>query len=96
MAVTQAEKVAGARNLEMQPPTGGAWLHEIKHDGFRIIARKPPRQRCDLALIRRGWLEYPLTDLRQFGILWSGRPWRPPAYPPAACRAGPRAGIWCR
>jgi bifunctional non-homologous end joining protein LigD len=22
------------------PPTGGAWLHEIKHDGFRIIARK--------------------------------------------------------
>ena len=23
-----------------QPPTGEAWLHEIKHDGFRIIARK--------------------------------------------------------
>jgi hypothetical protein len=23
-----------------QPPTGGAWLHEIKHDGFRVIARK--------------------------------------------------------
>jgi bifunctional non-homologous end joining protein LigD len=23
-----------------QPPTSGAWLHEIKHDGFRIIARK--------------------------------------------------------
>jgi bifunctional non-homologous end joining protein LigD len=23
-----------------QPPTGDAWLHEIKHDGFRIIARK--------------------------------------------------------
>ena len=21
-----------------QPPTGGAWLHEIKHDGFRVIA----------------------------------------------------------
>ena len=21
-------------------PSGGAWLHEIKHDGFRIIARK--------------------------------------------------------
>ena len=20
-----------------QPPTGGAWLHEIKHDGFRVI-----------------------------------------------------------
>jgi bifunctional non-homologous end joining protein LigD len=23
-----------------RPPTGGAWLHEIKHDGFRVIARK--------------------------------------------------------
>jgi ATP-dependent DNA ligase len=21
-----------------EPPTGGLWLHEIKHDGFRIIA----------------------------------------------------------
>ena len=23
-----------------QPPAGAAWLHEIKHDGFRVIARK--------------------------------------------------------
>ena len=23
-----------------QPPYGGLWLHEIKHDGFRVIARK--------------------------------------------------------
>ena len=23
-----------------QPPSGDAWVHEIKHDGFRIIARK--------------------------------------------------------
>jgi ATP-dependent DNA ligase len=23
-----------------EPPRGGAWLHEIKHDGFRVIARK--------------------------------------------------------
>jgi bifunctional non-homologous end joining protein LigD len=22
------------------PPSGGLWVHEIKHDGFRIIARK--------------------------------------------------------
>ena len=22
------------------PPTGAPWVHEIKHDGFRIIARK--------------------------------------------------------
>src|SRR3974390_3720648 len=23
-----------------QPPSGEMWLHEIKHDGFRVIARK--------------------------------------------------------
>jgi bifunctional non-homologous end joining protein LigD len=23
-----------------QPPTGSLWLHEIKHDGFRVVARK--------------------------------------------------------
>jgi bifunctional non-homologous end joining protein LigD len=29
-----------------QPPSGDAWLHEIKHDGFRVIARKDgPRVR---------------------------------------------------
>ena len=24
----------------VQPPSGGLWLHEIKHDGCRVIARK--------------------------------------------------------
>ena len=23
-----------------QPPAGRGWLHEIKHDGFRIMARR--------------------------------------------------------
>jgi ATP-dependent DNA ligase len=23
-----------------QPPSGEEWLHEIKHDGFRVISRK--------------------------------------------------------
>ena len=23
-----------------QPPSGALWVHEIKHDGFRVIARK--------------------------------------------------------
>src|SRR3974390_2446157 len=41
-----------------QPPSGGDWLHAIKHDGFRVIARKdskrvklysPARQRPDEA-----------------------------------------------
>jgi bifunctional non-homologous end joining protein LigD len=27
-----------------QPPSGDMWLHEIKHDGFRVIARKGGKQ----------------------------------------------------
>jgi len=23
-----------------RPPIGGGWIHEIKHDGFRIVARE--------------------------------------------------------
>ena len=26
--------------LSDKPPSGPQWLHEIKHDGYRIIARK--------------------------------------------------------
>jgi bifunctional non-homologous end joining protein LigD len=26
------------------PPSGGLWVHEIKHDGFRIVARKSGAQ----------------------------------------------------
>ena len=25
-----------------QPPVGTGWIHEIKHDGFRIMARRDP------------------------------------------------------
>jgi ATP-dependent DNA ligase len=25
-------------------PSGDVWLHEIKHDGFRVIARKDPNR----------------------------------------------------
>jgi ATP-dependent DNA ligase len=44
-----------------QPPSGDTWVHEIKHDGFRVIGRKDgervrlysrPRQRPDLPLPR--------------------------------------------
>jgi ATP-dependent DNA ligase len=28
------------RTKAPRPPSGGLWLHEIKHDGFRVIARK--------------------------------------------------------
>src|SRR5205823_10467992 len=27
-----------------QPPSGELWLHEIKHDGFRVIARKDAKR----------------------------------------------------
>jgi len=26
-----------------EPPAGRRWIHEIKHDGFRILARKDAR-----------------------------------------------------
>jgi bifunctional non-homologous end joining protein LigD len=25
-----------------QPPTGSGWVHEIKHDGYRLMARRDP------------------------------------------------------
>jgi ATP-dependent DNA ligase len=31
------------------PPTGPGWLHEIKHDGFRIIAHKVGGHRVEAA-----------------------------------------------
>src|SRR6516164_7390780 len=47
-------------------PSGGAWLHEIKHDGFRIIARKNGAQ---VRLYSR-----PGNDLtRRFGDIWLSR-----------------------
>jgi bifunctional non-homologous end joining protein LigD len=33
-----------------RPPSGPGWLHEIKHDGFRIMAR---RDRAGVRLITR-------------------------------------------
>ena len=32
-------RATGAR-IVSAPPSGEEWLHEIKHDGFRVIARK--------------------------------------------------------
>jgi bifunctional non-homologous end joining protein LigD len=26
----------------MQPPSGGLWWHEIKHDSYRLMARRDP------------------------------------------------------
>jgi hypothetical protein len=33
--------VVPAQPIEQhQPPAGGNWVHEIKHDGYRLIVRK--------------------------------------------------------
>jgi ATP-dependent DNA ligase len=36
-------------------PSGSQWLHEIKHDGFRIIARKS-NGRVIVCLLALGWV----------------------------------------
>ena len=45
-----------------KPPTGSNWIHEIKHDGFRLMARRDP---VGIRLITRGghdWsARYPLV-----------------------------------
>ena len=45
-----------------RPPSGSNWIHEIKHDGFRLMARRDP---VGIRLItRRGndWTQrYPLV-----------------------------------
>ena len=46
-----------------KPPSGFNWIHEIKHDGFRLMARRDP---VGIRLItRRGndWTQrYPLVE----------------------------------
>jgi ATP-dependent DNA ligase len=45
-----------------KPPSGSNWIHEIKHDGFRLMARRDP---VGIRLITRGghdWsARYPLV-----------------------------------
>jgi ATP-dependent DNA ligase len=56
-----------------QLPSGSQWLHEIKHDGFRIIARKKGAQ---VRLYSR-----PGNDLT--GASSFQRPRNPPLLPPS-------------
>jgi bifunctional non-homologous end joining protein LigD len=34
-----------------KPPSGSNWIHEIKHDGYRLMARRDP---VGIRLITRG------------------------------------------
>jgi len=38
-------------------PSGGQWLHEIKHDGFRIIARKNAMGRHTWHITSIPWID---------------------------------------
>ena len=49
------------------PPTGPGWLHEIKHDGYRLVARLEGRR---VRLFTRRGMSGP-TD-----FLASVKPWR--------------------
>ena len=45
-----------------KPPSGSNWIHEIKHDGYRLMARRDPV--CIRLITRRGndWTQrYPLV-----------------------------------
>jgi len=44
-----------------RPPTGNGWLHEIKHDGFRIMAR---RDSAGVRLITRHGNDFTSRDFR--------------------------------
>jgi ATP dependent DNA ligase-like protein len=55
-----------------EPPTGGTWLHEIKHDGFRVLARKDGnRVRNDLTY-RSPLIVEALTRLRTRSCIIDG------------------------
>ena len=63
----------------VHPPSGEPWLHEIKHDGFRIIARKDGMY-CGPVLRHPAELMLPAVDLG--GRVWlDGR----------SCKGGPAA-----
>ena len=48
--------------LAKQPPVGPGWIHEIKHDGFRIIAQ---REAASVRLLTRKGYDFsrPLSSL---------------------------------
>jgi ATP-dependent DNA ligase len=50
-----------------QPPSGEEWVHEIKHDGFRVIARKEGKR---VKLYSRPGTDLKRRDSRySFGLL---------------------------
>jgi len=55
-------------------PSGSPWLHEIKHDGFRVIARKKVSSRPDNDLTYRfPLIVETLASLRSRSCISTGR-----------------------
>jgi bifunctional non-homologous end joining protein LigD len=45
-----------------KPPSGANWIHEIKHDGFRLMARRDPVGIRLVTWRGNGWTtRYPLV-----------------------------------
>jgi hypothetical protein len=72
------------------PPAGPSWIHEIEHDGFRLMARRDPAgirlmtRRGNEALVSDG----PLVNAGNSALKWaSGR--TPPRRP-----AGFGLSVW--
>jgi len=86
-AATPPTSTTAAGPKAQQPPSGEAWLHEIKHDGFRVIARferhpspsAPARDRAG-PLPHRPVLRKPTNGGRV--VETAGRPF------PSPCSAG--------
>ncbi len=51
--------------LAKEPPAGPGWIHEIKHDGFRIVAHRDTR---GMRLIRSGF-EFRIGNILAFAIV---------------------------
>jgi hypothetical protein len=40
LTVGVTDDVPARGSLSAKPPSGPAWVHEIKHDGYRLIVRR--------------------------------------------------------
>ena len=51
-----------------QPPTGSDWVHEIKHDGYRLMARRDALS-VGIRLLTRNGHDWALAGLAIF-VSW--------------------------
>src|SRR5262249_40598700 len=68
-----------------EPPSGEAWLHEIKHDGFRVIARKDGN--------RVRLYSLPGNEISRTASRSLSRPWLGCAHAPASSMVKPSLAV---